>query len=191
MLTPLEQAMEVSREFIRKFTFVAGPLVLISYAFALSRLDDWDSLWGGVPETWITYIVPFMFIAAIGFLMYWWVALFKLDVAVFESLRWPWNESDGNGGMRLLLAYALFLIPSMLWIDSTIFHMNNSYSWTPILVIGILALASVGNIMLGLLAYGAMQDGVEGSRIMLLGSVFLGIQVILNDQIIWSAKFPW
>ena len=79
----------------------------------------------------------------------------------------------------------------MLWIDSTIFHMNNSYSWTPILVIGILALASVGNIMLGLLAYGAMQDGVEGSRIMLLGSVFLGIQVILNDLIIWSAKFPW
>ena len=191
MLTPLEQAMEVSREFIRKFTFVAGPLVLISYAFALSRLDDWDSLWGGVPETWITYIVPFMFIAAIGFLMYWWVALFKLDVAVFESLRWPWSESDGNGGMRLLLAYALFLIPSMLWIDSTIFHMNNSYSWTPILVIGILALASVGNIMLGLLAYGAMQDGVDGSKIMLLGSVFLGIQVILNDLIIWSAKFPW
>jgi len=191
VLTPIEQAMEVSREFIRKFTFIAGPLVLISYAFALSRLDDWDSLWGGVPETWITYIVPFMFIAAIGFLMYWWVALFKLDVAVFESLRWPWNESDGNGGMRLLLAYALFLIPSMLWIDSTIFHMNNSYSWTPILVIGILALASVGNIMLGLLAYGAMQDGVEGSRIMLLGSVFLGIQVILNDLIIWSAKFPW
>ena len=191
MLTPVEQAMEVSREFIRKFTFVAGPLVLISYAFALSRLDDWDSLWGGVPETWITYIVPFMFLAAIGFLMYWWVALFKLDVAVFESLRWPWGESDGNGGMRLLLAYALFLIPSMLWIDSTIFHMNNSYSWTPILVIGILALASIGNIMFGLLAYGAMQDGVDGSRIMLLGSVFLGIQVILNDLIIWSAKFPW
>ena len=91
----------------------------------------------------------------------------------------------------MLLAYAMFLIPSMLWIDSTIFHMNNSYSWTPILVIGILALASVGNIMLGLLAYGAMQDEVDGSRIMLLGSAFLGIQVILNDLIIWSAKFPW
>ena len=191
MLKPLELNMEVSREFIRKSTFIAGPLVLFSYAFALSRLDDWDSLWGGVPETWITYIVPFMFLAAIGYMMYWWVALFQLEVAVFESLRWPWSESDGNGGQRLLLAYALFLIPSMLWIDSTIFHMNNSYSWTPILVIGILALASVGNIMLGLLAYGAMQDEVDGSRIMLLGSAFLGIQVILNDLIIWSAKFPW
>ena len=54
-----------------------------------------------------------------------------------------------------------------------------------------ITLASIGNIMFGLLAYGAMQDGVDGSRIMLLDSVFLGIQVILNDLIIWSAKFPW
>ena len=191
MLTLQEAGMEVSREFIRTFTFITGPLVLISYAYALSRLDDWDSLWGGIPKTWITYIVPFMFLAAIGFLMYWWVALFQLDVAVFESLRWPWSESDGNGGQRLLLAYAMFLIPSAMWIDSTVFHMSNSYSWTPYLVIGILALASIGNIMFGLLAYGAWQDGVDGAGIMLLGSVFLGIQVILNDLIVWSAKFPW
>ena len=183
--------MGVSREFIRTFTFITGPLVLISYAYALSRLEDWDSLWGGIPKTWITYIVPFMFLAAIGFLMFWWVALFQIDVTVFESLRWPWGESDGNGGQRLLLAYALFLIPSMLWIDSTMFHMNNSYSWTPYLVIGILGLASIGNIMFGLLAYGAWQDGVDGSGIMLLGSIFLGIQVIINDFIVWSAKFPW
>ena len=183
--------MEVTRDFIRTFTFITGPLVLISYAYALSRLEDWDSLWGGVPKTWITYIVPFMFLAAVGFLMYWWVALFQIDVAVFESLRWPWAESDGNGGQRLLLAYALFLIPSALWIDSTMFHMSNSYSWTPYLVIGILALASIGNVMFGLLAYGAWQDGVDGAGLMLLGSVFLGIQVIFNDLIVWSAKFPW
>ena len=183
--------MEVTREFIRIFTLVTGPLVLVSYVYGLSRLDDKASLWGGIPASWTTYIVPFMFLAAIGFLMYWWVALFQIEVSVLDSLRWPWGESDGNGAKRLFLAYALFLIPSLLWIDSTIFHMKNSYSWTPLLVIGILGLASIGNIMFGLLAYGAWQDGVDGSGIMLLGSVFLAIQVVLNDFIIWSAKFPW
>ena len=89
------------------------------------------------------------------------------------------------------MAYALFLIPSMFWIDSTIFHMNNSYSWTPFLVVAILALASVGNILLMMIAYGAWQDGVDGSGLMLIGSIFLGIQVIINDLIVWSAKFPW
>ena len=183
--------MEVTREFIRIFTLITGPLVLVSYVYGLSRLDDKASLWGGIPASWTTYIVPFMFVAAIGFLMFWWISLVKIDVSVMESLRWPWGESDGNGAKRLFLAYALFLIPSLLWIDSTIFHMKNSYSWTPFLVIGILGLASIGNIMFGLLAYGAWQDGVDGSGMMLLGSVFLAIQVILNDFIIWSAKFPW
>jgi len=182
---------EVNRDFVRIFTFISGPLVLVSYVYALSRIDDGASLWGGIPDSWIAYIVPFMFLAAVGFLMYWWVALFKLDTITVDSFRWPWGESDGNGASRLLVAYALFLIPSMLWIDSTIFHMNNSYLWTPFLVVGILALASVGNILLILIAYGAWQDDVEGAGFMLTGSTLLGIQVIINDLFLWSAKFPW
>ena len=183
--------MEVSREMIRIFTFIAGPLVLVSYALALSKMDDKTALWGGIPGSWITYIVPFMFLAAIGFLMYWWVALFQIEVSVLESLRWPWGESDGKGANRLLLTYCVFMIPSMLWLESTLFHMNNEYSWTPFLVIGILTLASIGNIMFGLLAYSAYQDGVEGAGTMLLGSVMLSIQCIFLDGILWNVKFPW
>mgnify|MGYP001158050254 FL=1 len=184
-------SVEVNRDFVRSFTYISGPLVLFSYVFALSRIDDGAALWGGIPNSWITYIVPFMLLAAVGFLMYWWVALFQLDASSVDSFRWPWGESDGNGATRLLMAYALFLIPSIFWIDSTIFHMNNSYNWTPFLVVGILALASVGNVLLMLLAYGAWQDDVEGSGLMLVGSIFLGVQVIINDLIMWSAKFPW
>lgn len=191
MLVIFGTTMEINRNFVRLFTFVAGPMVLVSYVLALSKMEDGTELWGGIPSSWTTYIVPFMFLAAIGFLMYWWVALFKIEISVLESLRWPWGESDGKGTQRLLLSYALFLIPSMLWIDSTRLHINNGYSWTPFLVIGILALASVGNILFALLAYAARQDGVEGSRLMLLGSIFLGIQVIVNDLIVWSVKFPW
>ena len=184
--------MEITKEAIRTFTFVAGPLVLISYAYALSRLDDKMALWGGIPQSWITYIAPFMFLAAAGWLVYWWVALFQLDVSTLESLRWPWQESgDGMGLNRLFWAYALFLIPSALWIDSTIFHMNNDYSWTPYLVVGILAIVSVANVMYILLAFTAYQDGVEGAGWMLICSLALGIQVIVNDLIVWSAKFPW
>ena len=52
-------------------------------------------------------------------------------------------------------------------------------------------MASAGNVLLMLIAYGAWQDDVEGSGLMLVGSIFLGIQVIVNDLIMWSAKFPW
>ena len=42
--------MEVSREMIRTFTFIAGPLVLVSYGLALSKMDDKAALWGGIPK---------------------------------------------------------------------------------------------------------------------------------------------
>jgi len=52
-------------------------------------------------------------------------------------------------------------------------------------------LVAIGNIMIGLLAYGAYQDGVDGSGLMVTGAVMLDIQCIFNDCILWSLKFPW
>ena len=92
---------------------------------------------------------------------------------------------------RLFLAYFLFLVPSMLWLETTLFHMNNDYSWTPFLVIGNLTLVSIGNIMLGLLAYSAYQDGFESANVMLIGSLLLAIQCIILDGIVWNVKYPW
>lgn len=183
--------MEITRKLVLAFTFVFGPVVLASYVYGVSHAESPMDLWGGVPETWRDYIVPFMFVAAIGFLIYWYIVFFQLEKSVVSSLRWPWTESDGNGEMRLLLAYALFLIPSALWIESTILHIENDYVWTQYLVIGTLLFTSIGNIMLGLLAFGAYRDGVEGSVLMIIGSIMLAIQCILNDFVIWVYKFPW
>ena len=101
------------------------------------------------------------------------------------------EDPDGKGADRLFLAYTLILIPSALWLESTLFHLSNDYSWTPVLVIGILILVAIGNVMLGLLAYGSYQDGVDGSGLMIAGAVMLGIQCVINDCILWSIKFPW
>ena len=108
----------------------------------------------------------------------------SVTLAMARFSRW-------QGCNRLFLAYCVFMIPSMLWLESTLFHINNDYSWTPFLVIGVLTLASIGNIMYGLLAYSAYQDGLEGANMMLLGSVMLSIQCIILDGIVWNVKFPW
>ncbi len=183
--------MEITRQFIRICVIVLGILVLLSYVYGVSKTDDPNSLWGGIPLSWTKFIIPWMFIAAIGFLIYWWTILYSVDESVISDLHWPWGESDGNGANRLLLTYCVFMIPSMFWLESTSFHMNNEYSWTPILVIGVLTLAAIGNIMFGLLAYSAYQDGVEGAGTMLVGSIMLSIQCIFLDAILWNVKFPW
>ena len=183
--------MEITRQFIRTFVIIVGILVLLSYVYGVSKSTDPMKLWGGIPESWQRYIVPFMFVAALGYLIYWWITLFQLEISELENLRWPWSDSDGSGMERLLLAYALFLIPSALWLESTSYHLSNDYSWTPIIVVGTLLITSIGNIMLGLIAYSAYVDGIQGSQMMLLGAFLISIQCILNDLIIWSVKFPW
>ncbi len=183
--------MKITPQTVLVFTIIFGPLVLLSYVYGLSRSQRPQDLWGGIPLSWQTYIVPCMFIAAAGFLIYWSIVFFKLDHNVLSGLRWPWAVSDGKGVNRLFLASSLILIPSALWLESTLFHLANNYSWTPVLVIGILMLVAIGNIMIGLLAYGAYQDGVDGSGLMITGAVMLGIQCIFNDCILWSIKFPW
>ena len=183
--------MEITREFVKIITFILGPIVLASYVYGISHSQNPSGLWGGIPVSWQRYIVPFMFIAALGYIIYWWTVFYHLDTLTVESFRWPWGESDGKGNSRLLFSFLLILIPSALWIESTIFHIENDYSWTPFLVIGLLFLASVGNVMLGLIAYSAYQDDVSSSSYMLFGAIALGIQCILNDFIIWSYKFPW
>ncbi len=188
---PLPVNMKVTRNFVRIFILIFGTLVLVSYVYGLSHASDKDALWGGIPWSQAQFIVPFMFLAAFGFLMYWWIILYQNDESALESLRWPWGESDGGGGARLLLAFALLVIPSALWLEATIFHIENEYSWTPFLVIGVLLLACVGNIMMGLLAYSAYVDEMPGGRKMLIGSILLGIQCIIFDGIYWNLKFPW
>ena len=124
--------MEISRKLVLAFTLIFGPLVLASYAYGISHAETPMELWGGIPQSWQGYIVPFMFIAAIGFLVYWYIVFFRFEGSTIDSMRWPWGESDGNGAFRLLISYALILIPSALWIESTILHIENDYSWTPV-----------------------------------------------------------
>lgn len=181
----------VSRNDVRLFTALCGFVVLLSYYFGVKKLSDPKKLWGGIPESWQRIQIPFILLAAFGYLVFWWVSLFQLGLSELNGLRWPWSDSDGQGLDRLMLAFAVFLIPSSLWMESTSFHVAKNYSWSPILVVGTLFVASIGNIMMGLLAYGAYVDGVQGSFIMLIGAVMISIQLILNDLFVWSWKFPW
>ncbi len=183
--------MEITRSIVRICCFIFGPIVLASYWYTISKMEDPMALWGGIPENLRSANVFCMFVAAAGFLMMWWLFLYKWDSTVVETLNWPWGESGSGGNARLLLGFLLVMIPSAFWIESTNFHISNDYSWTPYLVVGILILVAIGNILLGLLAWSAYQEGFDGAILAVIGAGMLGIQVIINDAIWWSIKFPW
>lgn len=200
MRRPLEQVdwhaagwphVAVTRRHLRAFVFVAGPLVLVSYVVGIARADDPEALWGGITGAARAATIPFMFVAAAGFLAYAWVILFRLDDEQLAGLHWPWAAPDGRGAQRALTSYALYLIPSALWLEATLLHLNDPRAWTPTLVVGVLFLVSVGLVMLGLLGWSAHRERVPRARWMVLGAIGMGIQSIVNDLIIWVIEFPW
>ena len=79
----------------------------------------------------------------------------------------------------------------MLWLEATLLHLSVGAAWTQWLTIGVLTVVSVGIILLGLIGVAAVQDGVPGGWILVLGALGMGIQSIVNDNIIWVWKFPW
>ena len=185
--------MEITREFVRTVVFILGPMVLASYAIGLRRMDDPIALWGGIHESWRTLNVVCMFVSALGFLIVFQQLLFGWEVSVVESVGWPWSGDVVDGGhQRLLLAFLLVLIPSMLWLELTAFHISNGSTLSQWIVIGNLWLVCLGNILLGLLAWSAHQQGIATDTIWpVIGAAMLAIQVIGNDGIIWVVKYPW
>lgn len=183
--------MTISRQKIRLFTAICGVNVLLSYLYGLSHAQDRLGLWGGVPEAWRLPITCCMFLAAAGFLTYWWIALFQWTEETIGSLRWPWALADGQGTRRLISAYALLLLPSALWMETTIYHMEQPSSWSAVLPITMLTLAALGAILLALLANTARQDNISGAKAMSIGGALVCLQVVINDWIVWTLLFPW
>jgi len=184
--------MEFTRETVRLALYITGPLVLASYAFGISRMENPNVLWGGIPESWRTLNVSCMFVAAIGFLIMWWFFLYRWDMALVETVQWPWTEGDSGGYTRLMIAFLLVTIPSIFWLELTALHMRTDADWTKWLVIINLWLVCLGNILLGLFAWSAHQQSIDADSIWpVIGAFMLGIQVIVNDGIIWTIKYPW
>lgn len=134
-----------------------------------------------------------MFIAAAGFLIAWWQLLFSWEFSVVEGIGWPWGQGGSTGGHgRLLIAMLLILIPSMLWLELTRIHIQTDSAFTQWIVIGNLWLVVLGNLLLILLGWEAWQSGVDGTGMLpFVGGLMLGIQVIINDGILWVWKYPW
>lgn len=184
--------MRITRDAVRIAIIITGILVLVSYVFGISRMSSPSDLWGGIPESWRTFNTATMFVAAAGFLMAWWFLLYKWDADSVESIQWPWTVGDQGGHSRLMLAFLLVTIPSMFWLETTILHIKLETAWTQWLVIGNLWLACFGNILLALLGWSAIKQSTGPyAFVPFLGSIMLGIQVILNDGILWNLKYPW
>jgi hypothetical protein len=163
---------------------VGGVAVLGSYAWGLAAHPATrGALWGGVPESLRPLYTASMLLAAVGYFAFSFFVFFRLD---------PQRDRVGPFGFNIFLAlYALFLLPSALWLPLT-FAMLESPSpalWAAIRTV--LALVAVGS--LGLVAALALARPVEAPiarAIAIAGALAFSFQTALLDALVWPAYFP-
>ena len=180
----------MKRKTVFWFSFFTGPLILLSYIRGVNAVNDPLDYWGGVSSSMHQFIVPWMFVAAVGYLLMWYQFFFGWSEDEVATLQWPGREQDGKGTQRLLLLYAAFLIPSMLWIDATRMHLEGPSLLLTVVTIGLLVTAGIASVGFGVLAWSSRESLPHANRVV-IGSVMLSIQCTFWDAIYWVLMFPW
>lgn len=172
------------------FANIVGPLILLSYWRGVGAFDDPSVYWGNVPEGMQSFIVPWMFVAAAGYLMMFHRFFLAWSEKEVASLHWPWKESDGKGVQRLFALYAAFLLTSLVWIDLTRIYIEGPSMLVAVAIVAVLWTAGLASVGFGVLVWPA-RERLSSARIVLLGSFMLSIQCTWWDAIYWVLNFAW
>lgn len=179
----------VSKREVLRIIAIAGPAVPLSYLLGATHAPPAEQLWGGVTPGMQLLIVPWMLVAAAGFLV-WAYGLWRwLSADDVAAMQWPGLQPDGKGADRLAWAMLLLLVPSAFWLEATILHIVAPQAWTPDLVVGLLFAAGLGNVMAIALTW-SVRDRAH-AKWMAAGLLALAVQTVANDLIVWSILFPW
>ena len=170
------------------FANIVGPLILVSYWRGVSAFPDPNVYWGDVSEGMRTIIVPWMFVAAAGYLLMMHRFFLSWSEEEVASLHYPWQRNDGHGVRRLFVLYAAFLLCSVVWIDLTRIYIESPSSLGMVAIVAVLWTAGLASVGFGVLAWPA-RERLPGARWVVLGSVMLSIQCTWWDAIYWVANF--
>lgn len=172
------------------FSTLVGPLILASYWRGVNAVADPMVYWGDVPQSMQRLIVPWMFVAAAGYLLMWHRFFFAWNEDQVASLHWPRQSEDGRGVQRLFILYAAFLLASLVWIDLTRLYLESPSFLGAVAVIAVLWTAGLASVGFGVLVWSS-RERLAGAKAVLAGSVMLSIQCTWWDAIYWVASFGW
>ena len=164
---------------------VVGPLVLVSY---VASAMIWDAetvggLWGAVPEAVRPLYTANMFFAAGGY--------FAFGYYLLRCVRPQEVVVFGRFGFGIfVLAYALVLVGSVLWMPLTCMAITTASSALVTLVFAVLWSVAAGSLLLIVALVSARPRPARRARLVaIIGSLLFGLQTILLDAIIWPLNF--
>jgi hypothetical protein len=177
--------MDPQRQMMIVLNLLGGIAVLGSYVHGfVTHPATRGALWGNVPLSLQPVYTASMLLAAVGYLSFTSLLLFRVDPGEARVGAW-----FGYGVFNLL--YALILVPSALWMPLTFVMIDqpSRMMWSVIRIdLGLVALGSLG--MLAALVALQPRGPAVFYWLAVAGAAALCVQTALLDGLFWPAFFP-
>jgi len=163
---------------------IGGAAVIGSYIHGIAtHAHSASVLWGGTPRVLRLVNIPFMILAAIGFIAFTYYILFRLNPEEVQI-------ADRFDFSIFYVLFALILIPSALWMPLTfsmIAHPSTGL-WVGIrLILAVVGITSIA-LLLALLNLNTNATGLA-YWFAISGATAFCIQTFVFDTFLWSAFF--
>lgn len=164
---------------------VGGIAVIGSYVWGFKAIPDAGGvLWGGLPETLRRVSTAWMPLAALGYFLFTYVLLFRLNP---ETTR----IAGRFGFAAFNWVYALFLAPSALWMPLSAWALQNPVAarvWAVRLILWLVAIASL--LLIAALAALRPRPPALVYGLAVAGSIAFAVQTVIMDAALWVKHFP-
>jgi hypothetical protein len=178
--------MDAEQMALGAINIVGGILVIGSYVQgSRAHPGKVGEAWGNVPASIKPFYMVSMLTAAAGYFAFSYFIIFRLDPAEVAA-------ANSFSYAMFILAYALILFPSAMWMPLTFVMLEkpSSLLWWAIRV----TLFTVGIGSLGLLALLLIVNHEEPTWLLWLavaGVILFSIQTAFLDALVWPVYFPF
>lgn len=169
---------------LASLNLIGGVAVLSSYVLAFAYAPAVrEGLWGGLPEDLRPLYTANMLLAALGYFPF--TALFVFGEAAHPGAREPGHPR------YLLIAYALVLIPSALWVPLTawVIASPSLLLWYGVRLDLFLVAVGAAMILAETFQHARAKRSVVGT-LPLAGAIPFFVQTGILDALIWPAFYP-
>ncbi len=178
----IENKMKINK--LTSLILIGGVLVIGSYVYGLlTHTGDINALWGGASEEFKIVNIPFMILAAIGFLGFTYFILNKIDVGEVKI-------ANRFGFNLFYVIYTLILFPSAFWMPLTLAMISNPNDgiWIAIrLILAVVGVASLA-LLLVLISLRSKYTGIT-YWIAIIGAIAFSIQTFIFDTFLWPSFY--
>jgi len=166
-------------------SLIGGSAVIGSYIYGIAtHPGQGNDLWGGIPEGVRTIYTVSMLLSAVGYLLFFFHILFRVDPA---QVALP----GGRGYAFFHVPFLLILLPSAFWMTLTFQWLANPATGTWIATRLVLFTVAFGSV---LMTYFLAQLKTTAPEQFwwpaVLGAAWFTFHTLILDAIVWPILFP-